>query len=167
MKKGLLLAAILLAVSFCFVSGTGYGKISLGYYFHEEMTWQEVQMAMQVEFLEATISYIMRNPTSFLELWFQYDEAGAFSVFFPENINTKDKLYVDILDNRGVFSGKSGPILLEEVEKQLTALFLHLGHITNDVDNDVVVIIGAIPPGAKIRTQLACFYQGEYHLWEE
>lgn len=169
MKKRLLLATILLGVILCFVvSGVGYGEILLGKYLHEEMTaWEEVEMAMQVEFLEVTISYIMRNPTSFLEVWFQYDEAGAFSALFPKDIDTKDKLYVDVLDNRGVFSGKSGPTLLDEVKKQLGDLFLFLEPMTTDIDNDVVVTIGVIPPGAKIRTQLAYFYQGEYHLWKD
>lgn len=149
------------------LSTVGYGKIALGYYSYEEMTWEEVEMVMQIEFLKVTISYIMRNPTSFLEVWFQYDEVGVFSALFPKDIDTKDKFYVDVLDNRGVFSGKSGPALLDEVKKQLAKLFLFFYPITADIDNDVVVTIGVIPLGAKIRTQLAYFYQGEYHLWEE
>jgi len=149
MRKKRFLAVILLTLSFCFVSGVGYGKILLGYYFHEEMTWEEVEIAMQVEFLEATMSYIMRNPTSFLDVQFHYDEAGAFSALFPKDIDTKDKLYVDVLDNRGVFSGKSGPTLLDEVKKQLAVLFLRLGTMTTDIDNDVVVTIGVAPPGAS------------------
>ena len=167
MKCKRLLSVVLLSLSFCFVSGMGYGEILLGFYLHEEMTWEEVEMAMQFQFLEVTIRYMMRNPTSFLDVRFYYDEAGAFSALFPKDLDTKDKLFVDVLDNRGVFSGKSGPALLDEVKKQLAALFLFLGSVATDIDNDVVVTVGVILPGAKIRTGLAYFYQGEYHLWED
>lgn len=163
------LATFLLAVGLCLVPALGYGEILGKYEFQE---WKEEfrgdkEVAMEVMLLEVRIDYIMRNPTSFLDVKFYYDPIGMFGEILPGDVNTKEKIWVDVLDNRGTFFGKSGFALLNELKKQLAAIFLCLNKVATDIDNDVVVLLGVIPPGFQIRTQLAYFYQGEYHLWEE
>jgi len=169
MKGKKLLAAFLLGVGLCFVPALGHGEI-LGKYGVREYTDEvrgDKELAMESGLLEARVDYMMRSPTSFLNVEFYYDPVGMYSPLFPEDVDTKEKIWVDILDNRGVFSDKSGVALLKEFKRHLEAIFSHLGQVATDIDNDVVVSLGVIPCGFEIRTQLAYFYQGEYHLWEK
>lgn len=158
------LAVILLAVSFCFVSGVGYGKVQQG--------WEAIEATlMDIKFLEATNDYIMSNPTSFLNIRFGYDllgVAGEDTELFSGRINTEDKIIVRIIDNRDVFSAKSGLTLLHEFEKQLKIIysFIYEHLLATDMDNDIVAILYN-PDGYEKTLPLGYFNQGEYHLRED
>ncbi len=164
MRKKRVLAAILLLAVFCFVvSGVGYGT---------EVQVLEINTPHVGFFLlEARVEYMMHNPTSFLDVSFHYDLKGtyyrSYDMEFPEHVDTEGKLYVEIRDRRGVFSGKSGVTLLEIFKKQLEVAYsfipsLYLYGLYWDIDEDVVAKFyskGDIP--------LGYFYQGEYRLWKE
>ena len=165
MKKKRFLAAILLGVVLCFVvSGVGYGEVQQG--------WEAIEATlMDIKFLEATNDYIMSNPTSFLNIRFGYDllgTAGEDKELFSRPINTEDKIIVRIIDNRGIFSAKSGITLLHEFEKQLKTIYslVHEHLLATDVDNDIVAIFYS-PDGYEKALPLGYFNQGKYHLREE
>jgi len=66
------------------------------------------------------------------------------------------------MDNRGVFSYKSGIALRDEFKRQLKVIYSFISLVATDMDADIVAQFlsrEAIP--------LGYFYQGEYHLWEE
>ena len=162
MKKKRSLAAILLGVVFCFVfSGVGYGT--------EVLVLEINTPHIGFFLLEARVEYMMHNPTNFLDVSFHYDLKGtyyrSYDMEFPEHVDTEGKLYVEIRDRRGVFSGKSGVTLLEIFKKHLEVIYSFIPSLPLyywDIDEDVVAKFyskGGIP--------LGYFYQGEYHLWDE
>ncbi len=157
MKNKKLLAIILLSLSFCFVSGVGYGEIN------EELRDMEVSR-MEYLLLEAKVKYIMRNPASFLDITWFYDGGGWSALFgkWPTKIDTEKKIVIDISDNRNRFFDKSGVVLLESFKKTLEAIYSFIDHIATYMSYDVVARFyseGDIP--------LGYFSEGEYHLWEE
>jgi len=164
MKSKKILVAILLSLSFYFVSGVGYGEVRQG--------WEAIEATlMDIKFLEATNDYIMSNPTSFLNVRFGYDlfgVAGEDKKLFSGRINTEDKIIVRVIDNRGIFSAKSGLTLLYEFEKQLKTIysFIYEHLLATDMDNDIVAIFYNLY-GYEKTLPLGYFYQGEYHLWEK
>ncbi len=165
MRNKKLLAIVLLSLSFCFVvSGVGYGEVQQG--------WEVIEATlMDIKFLEATNDYIMSNPTSFLNIRFSYDLLGAVGEdkeLFSGGINTEDKIIVRVIDNRGIFSPKSGLTLLHEFEEQLETIyfFIYTHLLATDMDNDIFAIFYN-PDGYEKTLPLGYFHQGEYHLWEE
>lgn len=164
MRYRKLLAIILLSLSFCFVSGAGYGKVQQG--------WEAIEATlMDIKFLEATNDYIMSNPTSFLNVRFGYDllgTAGEDKELFSRRINTEDKIIVRVIDNRGIFSAKSGLTLLHEFEEQLETIyfFVYEHLLATDMDNDIVAVFYN-PDGYEKTLPLGYFNQGKYHLREE
>ena len=159
MKKGLLLAAILLAVSFCFVSGAAYGE--------EEAFLKERSISrMDFVLLEAKVAYMMSNPTSFLGVWFFNDRYGVMGGFNGERLGSRDtegKIYTRVYDTRGVFYGKSEVELLDEFKKQLEQIYRFTPFLETEDMGDWIM--------AEFRSKeglfLGYFWEGEYHLREE
>ena len=157
MRGKKLLAAFLLGVGLCFVPVLGYGEIN-------ERMYEIKATCMQVALLEARVSYVMRNPTNFLQVLIVYDRTGnaAKDFGFPEHLDTKGKIYVDVGDNREVLSYKSGAALLDGFKKELRIIYSFITHVATNMDIDIVA-------GFYTResTLLGYFYQGEYQLWEK
>lgn len=155
MRGKKLLAGFLVGVMIvCLVPVMGYG---------------EIPIRMELNFLYAKIDYIMRNPNSFLNFILHYDPEGAIGEVFEylesfPDIDTKGKILVVVLDNRGVFSNKSGIALLEEFEKQLEVIYWSIQHVATDMDTDIEMVAVFFSRG---KILLGYFYQGEYYLWEE
>ncbi len=159
MRKKRFLAAILLGAVLCFmVSGVGYGEI-LG-----SMTWEREVTFWEIQFLEARINYMMKNPTSYLNLDFGFDMSSDFlrTLGLPIHVKTEDKISVIIGDTRDVFSHKSGKDLLDEFERILKTLHLSSMIWVTDIENDIFAIFFNID-----GNPIGYFYQGEYHLWDE
>jgi len=157
-KNKKLLAIVLLGLSFCFVSGVGYGEIN------DELSGMIKVSRMEYLMLKAEVNYIMRNPTSFLQIDLVYDPYGYLGNLrkWPVKIDTGKKIVVDIRDNRTVLFNKSGVVLLESFKKQLEVVYSFIEYIATSINTDIVARFyskGDIP--------LGYFYQGEYHLWEE
>jgi len=72
MRSKKLLAAFLLGIVLSFVSVLGYGEVRT----------EVDQVYMDIILLKATVSYMMDNPTNFLDVSFSYDVLGRFSIFF-------------------------------------------------------------------------------------
>ncbi len=183
MRKKRFLAAILLAVSFCFVSGAGYGEI------HELLLERSAKRRIDSLLLDARLSYIMTNPTSFLNVEFHHDEEGMFTEEFPEEIprevDTKGKIIITIRDNRKLFSKvkslqslleKDKTLLLDFFKATLENVYSFIWYIATDMDADIVGLfyLTRTDPDdtdrfltEKEKIKLVYFYQGEYHLWEE
>jgi len=156
MRKKRFLAAILLGVVLCFVSGVGYGEIG---------EWRLITKVTKIDFqlLEAKVEYMGRNPETFLDIGFFYDPDGSIGgAKLPEKVSTKGKIITMVYDTRNRFSYKTGMILLDEFKRELEAIYSYIRRIATDLTNDIygeLFTAGGIP--------LAYFYQGEYHLWEE
>ncbi len=154
MKKRLLLAIILLSLSFCFVSGAGYGEILL----RDGMVVPRIEFLLLVD----KIDYIMFNPTIPLIVDFHYDPDGQGGIFFPEKVNTKGKIFVWIQDRIDIFSDKTGKVLLDQLKRSLEDIYIFIMAEATDMNTDIVALFLS---GEEIP--LGYFYQGEYHLWEE
>jgi len=103
-SKGLL-AVFLLGVGLCFLTVVGHGKV-------DKRLYKEKASAMHFSLLDDRATYIMHNPTSFLKVFIGHASDGeTFREFFPKDVDTKGKIYVMVIDNRGVFSDKSGTAL--------------------------------------------------------
>jgi len=158
MKNKKLLAIILLSLSFCLVSGVGYGEVM-----HQAAVVKA--SLMDVMLLEARVSYMMRNPDVFLDVDFYYDWTGAAVWKWPGNVDTKGKVCIWVQDNlRGGFSYKTGTALLDLFKGclEIVYAFIEIEGVVTDLDTDIVakfVSRGGI--------SLGYFYQGKYHLWEE
>ncbi len=168
MRKKQFLAAILLSLSFCFVSRVGYG---------EKMTNEQIRKAMveqktsylKLLLLEARVSYIMNNPNDFLDISCSYEPFEiTFVDYFkemnlPEDFVTKDKLFISIFDNRGIFSGKTGEDLLRLFMKTLRS-FYYSSNVFGlfSYPSDIVAIFYA-----EGKVPLGYFHESEYHLWDE
>ncbi|MCK4617606.1 hypothetical protein KAT45_01760, partial [Candidatus Aerophobetes bacterium] len=157
MRGKKLLAAFLLGVGLCFVPVLGQGEVT--HYLHERKT-----SSMNFWLLNARVSYMMHNPNSFLNVNFHYDPVGDLRgvVKFPEgvDIDTKGKIHVLVRDNRGVFSYKSGRVLLNQFKRQLELIYSFIELMATDMDIDIVAKLVS-----REQIPLAYFYQGEYHLW--
>jgi hypothetical protein len=157
MKGRGLLAAILLGVGLCFVPALGHTELN------QEL--MEIPVPMMFFFLsQARVDYMMGNPDNFLDIQFYYDPGGIFDNFFPEGIDTKDKILVHIEDNRGVFSDGSETTLLKLFKRALQSIysFLEPWKVVTDMDTDIVAEFFS-----KQGIALGYFYQGEYHVWGE
>ena len=170
-KNKKLLVIILLSLSFCFVSGAGYGEEFSSKEWAASMKLMRRRMhdevkasSMDIYLLEAKVSYMMRNPTGFLLIGLVYDSFGVDGKAwgFPEGVDTKDKIYIGITDNRGAFANKSEAVLLEQFKKELNNIYVGLFSIAPDMDTDIVAKFFNME-----NVPLVYFYQGEYHLWEE
>ena len=152
MRAKQLLAALLLGVGLCCVPVLGYGEVRHKAY------------EMNYRLLEARVSYIMLNPTNFLDVVFYYDPDGTMGNYkiVPAGVDMKGKIYVQVADNRGVFSYKSGVALLDQFKRELEAIRLPIFFVATDLDTDIVAIFCD-----RENIPLGYFYQGEYHLWEE
>lgn len=159
MRSKKLLATVLLSVGLCFVPALGHGEIK-GWSYKDKTSCVDSRLLV----LEARVNYIMRNPTSFLEVDFDYDPFGSYGrimLELPENVDTKNKVCVRIRDSRGVFSYKSGVTLLDQFKKRLENVYSYIKESATDMNADIVAIFyseGDLP--------LGYFYQGEYYLWE-
>ena len=169
MNNKKLLAIILLSLSFCFVvTGVVYGEeifskewmASMRKYMQDE----KKASSMDIYLLEAKVYYIMRNPTGFLLIGLVYDSfgTGGKTWGFPEGVDTKDKIYIAVTDNRGAFANKSEAVLLEQFKKELNNIYVGLWFYAPDMDADIVAKFFNME-----NVPLAYFYQGQYHLWEE
>jgi len=153
-----LLAAFLLGVGLCFVCAPGYGRIRQISPPSFKPEW------MSFYFLEAQVKYIMTNPTRFLNIAFSYDLGGRLKPYtgLPETIDTEDKIFIEIWDNRGIFSDKSGIALLDQFKRELEVVYTYISLVATEMNTDIV---------AKFLSResipLGYFYQGEYHLWEK
>jgi len=169
MRKKRFLAAILLGVVLCFVvSGVGYG---------EEMTTEQLRKTMAEQkasdlnllLLKSEVKYIMKNPNDFLDISCSYYAFEITSVDYykdmnlPEDFITKDKLFISITDNRGVFSGKSDWDLLRLFRKSLLSFYYSSSVFgVFSYPSDIVAIFYA-----EGKVPLGYFHQDEYHLWED
>ncbi len=156
MRKKRLLAIVLLSLSFCFVSGVGYGEIEE---FLLEITTRRV---LETYLIDARVSYIMASPDSFLRVSYSYDPLGNWAKNFPAGVSTRGKIYVAVIDSRDVFLGKTGETLLRELQNQGWYVCYNIRSFVSDAENDIVIrfMDGWGEP-------LGYFYQGEYHLWDE
>lgn len=168
MKNKRFLAAILLVVIFCFVSGAGYGEEKI----MEQRREVRVQQASTLDLflLASRVNYIMNYPNDFLDITCGYTTWDLTSVEgliyndlnLPEDFVTKDKLFITIRDHRGVLSG--------ETDLDSMGLFaIHLLRFFNgsslraffSYPSDIVAIFyseeGDIPFGY--------FYQNGYHFY--
>ena len=156
MRKKRFLAAILLGLSFCFVSGVGYGEL-------REWMW-EAGGVLYISFAlsEARMDYVMRNPTSFLSIKLEYDSSKGWrkeeGVLLPSK---EGRIMVTVFDNRGLFSDKSGVGLLDTFKKSLEVIYSFIDHIATDMNTDIVAILYS-----REVIPLAYFSEGEYHLGE-
>jgi len=163
MKGKVLLATFLLAASLCLVPTLGHGEESKETLTNEEVVTGLRKLkvnALQYILLEAKVNYMMRNPTSFLNIDFHCTPEEVYGREFPGDIPTKNKLVVEIYDNRGRFAGKSGIALLNQFKRELEAVYSYAEVFVRNMDANVVAKFyseGGIP--------LGYFYQGEYHLW--
>jgi len=113
------------------------------------MRGKELSFAFQLS--QARVDYIMANPTSFLNVRFNY-------------IPDERCIRVEIYDTRGIFSNKSGIALLEQFKKSLEAIYsfvnLDLGSSVLR-DNDIVAMFYA--KGGD--TPLGYYSEGKYLPW--
>lgn len=158
MKRRRLLVALLLSVSLCFISVSGYGEVK------KEMDEEKVSL-MRFYLLWARVNYTMDYPTTFLGVNFVYDSDGKHRKGFPESVDTKGKICVQVFDNRDAFNipfYKSKRALLEKFKEELEVIYSYIDFLATDMDTDIV---------AKFYSEegipLGYFYEGEYHLWEK
>ncbi len=188
MKNKKLLAIILLSLSFCFVSGVGYGEIiippepsrtvgellALKSRYEDEPLWPYIEkirgeMLEEISFLRlnnmllyARIDIIMANPNSFPYVDLVYDKYGVVRASFPENVDTKGKIVMLIVDRREIFSDKPRIALLDEFKRTSEAIYSFIKSYATDMNADIVAEFFS-----REWIPLGCFYEGEYHLWEE
>ena len=156
MKNKKLLAIILLGLSFCLVSGAGYGEVQ------EWMDKEKVSL-MDISLLEARIDYIMWNPNDFLDVVLYYDPSGILGrEIFSGSIDTKGKIVVRIEDTRDVFTGEPELLIISfAIELNSIYKLSSLGSVATDRDSDIVAIF------YREGKELGYFYEGEYYLWNE
>jgi len=135
MKGKRVLAAFLLGVVLCFVSGVGYGEIP-------QWVIDTKAPYIDVELLETRVSYMIRNPTSFLSVSFYYDPTGftGEKAKLPKSVNTRGKIFISVVDNRGQFSYKSGVALLDTFKRHLKVIYSFID-IAIDMDSDIVATL--------------------------
>jgi len=67
-----------------------------------------------------------------------------------------------IQDRTDVFHDETGKVLLDQIRKNLTNIYVFIMTEATDMNDDVVATFFS-----REEIPLAYFYQGEYHLWEE
>jgi len=188
MRGKKLLAALLLGVGLCFVPSLGYGEIiqpvkpSVAFYMQEYKEnpeqgldeWRKdcdtkLPTMLDWSLVWAMTMYIMNNPTDFQSVNILYDSVGEFKEYYPENVDTKGKVCIEIMDVRGAFShlisessAKSRISLKQGFKAYLEVAYSYIDKWATNINTDIVgkfVSKGGIP--------LCYFYQGEYHLWEK
>ncbi len=157
MRARILLAAILLGLSFCFVSGVGYGEV-------EHSMYASKASLMTVSLLRAKVNYIMYNPDDFLVVRFLYDPYGNLLKDLFKDIDTEGKILIRVRDNRNVFFRKSRKVLLDQFRKELENIYQFINTVATNMDNDIVVLFYSFD---NENIPLGYFNQGEYHLWED
>jgi len=186
MRVKQLLAAFLLGAGLCFVPVSGYGEIiqpvkpSVAFYMTEYKEnpeqgldeWRKdcdttLPTGLDYLLLWAMTMYIMNNPTNFQSVNILYDSVGELKEYYPENVDTKRKVCIEITDVRGVFSHlisessvKSRISLKQGFKVYLEIVYSYIDKWATNINTDIVgkfVSKGGIP--------LCYFYQGEYHLW--
>ncbi len=157
MRGKKLLVTLLLGAGLCFVPALGYGEV-------QEWMLESKASYMELSLLESRVSYMMSNPTNFLNINFYYDQRGAIGEIYglSENIDTKGKILVVIRDTRDVFFYKSRIALLDLFKRQLEVIYSFIQPKATDMDTDVVAKLVS-----KDEIPVGYFYQGEYHLWGE
>ncbi len=119
---------------------------------------------MELNLSRARIDYMMRNPRTFLYVELYYDQDGEFgqSEVLRKSIDTKNKIYVAVYDNRDAFSYKCGEDLLNEFKARLEVIYPFTKFYATDMDTDIVAQFYS-----RENVPLGYFHQGEYYLWEE
>ncbi len=155
MKKKLL-AIIFLSLSFCFVSGVGYGEVQ------EWMDKEEVSF-MDISLLQARIDYIMQRPNDFMNVVLYYDPSGILGrEIFSGSIDTKGKIVVRIEDTRDFFGDEPDLYMIPfALELNIIYNLSSLRSVATDRDSDIVAIF------YRKGKEIGYFDQGDYHLWEE
>ena len=165
MRNKKLLAILLLSLSFCFVSGVGYGEVQEWEYdYREKLSYMDFLLHMNFVLLEAWVNYMMRNSSNFLYVSFYYDADGSLGEDeeFPAKVDTEGKIFVSVIDNKGVFSYKSGAVLRKQFKMILEPIYSFIQVVATDMDKDVVAKFHS---GEEIP--LGYFSEGEYYLWNE
>jgi len=106
------------------------------------MRGKELSVAFQLS--QARVDYIMANPTSFLNVRFNY-------------IPDERCIHAEVYDTRGIFSNKSGIALLAKFKKSLEAIY---SFVQLDRDAHIVALFYA-----KGDTPLGYYSEGEYRPW--
>jgi len=97
MRGKKLLAAFLLGVGLCFVPTLGHGEINK---WVQEQIFERKVRNINFELLRARVNYMMRNPTTFLEVNFTYPNLLVTFPELPENVHVFAKIVVTIRDTR-------------------------------------------------------------------
>ena len=154
MRARIILVIILLSLSFCFVSGVGYGEV---YDFGDPLG----PLVMYFRLLQARIDYIMQNPTNFLDVGLHYDIEGEFSEegFFPQGVETEGKVVVTLQDNRGIFFNRiKEEDLLRRFQQELTEVYTFLEPVATEMDDIVAIFYN------QKGLPLGYYYGGSYKL---
>lgn len=148
-------------------TGTGEAEIHSHWFTEEGKLANPTISALELHFLELRIEMMMSHPDEYPSVDFTYDERGGrgkmLRLDFPEvKLDTRGKIVVTIMDTRDYFpSSMSEREVLEKFRSLVLGLRLRLWGVTEDLDNDAVVLL--IPKeGTLKRGLLAYFYEGEY-----
>lgn len=161
MRSKKLLAGILLGVSLCFIPVLGYGEIS------QDIVEGKVSL-IDFYLLQTKVSYIMWNPTNSLYIDFYYDADGRVgrNLKFPESVDTRGKICIDIIERADISSYEKSGDLLDIFPLKLIIIYQFIKNtkysLTTDMNTDIVAVYRD-----RADIPLAYFYQGEYHLWEK
>jgi len=159
MKSKKLLAALLLGIGLCFVSILGYAEIKK----YENM---------DAIFEQTRTNYMMANPNSYLYVNFYYDSDGSFEKYFPESVKTKNKIIIEIIDNRNALClGKSSSqVYGRKLQGYLRTIYSFISILTTDMSTDIVAgfytgcaRLTRIKPRELILA--AYFYKGKYFIY--
>lgn len=102
-------------------------------------------------FERAKINYVMANPNSYLYLNFYYDLDGSFSNFcskkllpekyFPEGISTKEKIFIEVIDNRDALCmyKRGGQPFARKLQNHVRTIYSYISNLTTDMSDDLVV----------------------------
>lgn len=125
--------------------------------FRKQMHDEFKASSMDIHLLNARVGYMMRNPTGFLLIALVYDPYGKGGKVwgFPEDVDTRGKIYIGVTDNRGAFFNKSEAALLNQFEKELDLIYVGLFSIAPHMDTDIVARFFS-----QENVPLGYFYQG-------
>ncbi len=157
MRKKRFLAAILLGVILCFVSGVGYGEI------RAELMGHPTRLDFLL--LQSQFIYVMAFSDYSQSILLSYDPDGKLGKEkkFPEGVDTEGKIVASIVDSKHRFSGLEVD-LLRAFRRELEFIYNYgaMVAIAPDMDTDIVAIFYSYR-----SNPLGYFYEGEYYLWEE
>jgi len=129
MKSKKLLASFLVGTVLCLIPISGYGEI-------------KKDSNMYSIFERARADYVMTNPTSYLYVDFDYDSDGRYAEFFPEGVNTKGKIFIEIIDNRNMLSNRSHRTtqkFVDYLQRQVRAIYSFISILTTDINTEIFV----------------------------